>query len=547
VHYRRLGRWNVRELTRPSVVWALWAAIAIASPARAQLEGEGPEESAEAPAETPEGEEAASEEAEPVAAQETEEAEGSEPPRSASPPRPIRYTLERIVVRGNTRTDTGVIRSYVPLREGEVLDVADPRIEAIEWRLLGTGFFDHVELGLERGTQRGHVLLVVQVRERNTFLVQSLALGFSEGVLNSASPDTSLEPYFGISLAELNLFGTGVSLELTALLSMPQQGFRIRAGQAAVLGSEWGLTGAVFFNNGREFFGNDDVIIAVDECPDIGGDMRCEEGRNAVVEYRRYGGTIGTGYDIATTVRFTLDYQLEALELVDRPAAASHMRGAEIVPIDFSIHDGLSWISSLQLGVTHDERDNPGLPTQGRLMFLRGDLSSTVIGSDYDFVRVEAGWREWARLPEWRHTLRFGLYGGVAAGDVPFFYKFYVGDLSDLIPSRVLELNLDRRAAPNLLDTSVREMRAEELAARIDVEYAIWLYEGNDGFRGLQLYGLAGLYVLMDLDDLRLAIPGYSGLARVPFDLTFDVGLRFDTVVGVFEVGFSTLLGFISI
>src|SRR5262249_1921178 len=150
----------------------------------------------------------------------------------------------------------------------------------------------------------------------------------------------------------------------------------------------------------------------------------------------------------------------------DRPAAASHLRGTEIVPIDFSIHDGLSWVSSLQLGLVDDERDDPGLPTEGRFVFLRGDLSGTIIGSDYDFFRIQAGWREWFRLPAWRHTLRLGLFLGAAIGDVPFFYKFYAADLSDLIPSRVLELNLDRRAPPNLLDTSVREMRAQELAAR---------------------------------------------------------------------------------
>lgn len=472
--------------------------------------------------------------------------ERAQPDSSTDGPRAIRYVLEGVEVRGNTRTDTGVIRSYVPLRVGEVLDVDDPRVETIRWRLLGTGWFDDVRLRLARGSQRGHVVLVVQVRERNTFIVQSLALGFSEGVLNSVDPNAQLEPYFGISVAELNLFGTGVGLEATALLSIPQQGVRLRAGSTGVAGSDWGLNGALFFNNGREFFGNDDVIVAVDDCPPDGA-MRCEEGRNAVVVYRRYGAAIGTGHDVGTSARLTLDYQFELVELVDRPAAASHRRGAELVPIDFAIHDGWSRVSSVQLGFVHDERDDPGLSTQGRFVFVRADLSSTIIGSSYDFVRVEAGWREWFRLPEARHTLRLGAFAGAAVGDVPFFYRFYVADLSDLIPSRVLELNLDRRSPPNLLDTSIREMRAQELAARVDVEYAIWVWEGNDGLRGLQLYGLIGLYALADREDLRLAIPGYQGFARVPLDLTADVGLRFDTVVGVFELGFSTLLGFISL
>jgi outer membrane protein insertion porin family len=542
----------VHALGRQASSWnALACALTIflgASVARAQLDGGVPEDAAPAIEEEPAPEpEAPVEES----AEETEEEEEEiepEPPRETRPSA-IRYTLERIAIRGNTRTDAGVVRNYVPLQDGEVLDVDDPRIESIRWRLLGTGWFDEVRLSLERGSQRGHVVLVIEVRERNTFIVQSLALGFSEGANNEH--ESELVPYFGISVAELNLFGTGVSVEAAALLSVPQQGFRLRAGTTGVAGTDFGLTGTLFFNNGREFFGNDDVIIAVDECPPFDPsdpeDLRCEEGRNAVMHYRRYGGSLGTGIDVGTTLRFTLDYQLEAVEVVDRPEAASHRRGTEIVPIDFAIHDGLSWVSSIQLGLVDDERDNPGLPTEGRFVFVRADLSTQIIGSSYDFVRVEAGWREWFRLPEAHHTLRLGIFLGAAVGDVPFFYKFYVADLSDMIPSRVLELNLDRRAPLNLLDTSAREMRAEELAARLDIEYAVWLYEGDDGFRGLQLYGLVGLYALLDRDDLRTAIPGYSGFARAPLDLTFDVGLRFDTLVGVFELGFSTLLGFISL
>ena len=110
-----------------------------------------------------------------------------------------------------------------------------------------------------------------------------------------------------------------------------------------------------------------------------------------------------------------------------------------------------------------------------------------------------------------------------------------------------LEHNLDRRAPPNLLGTAIQEMRAQELSGRVDVEYSLWLYESHDEVRGVVLYGLVGAYTLLDREDLVLAIPGYEGFARAPIDLTFDVGVRIDTVVGVFSFGFSSLLGFIQI
>ena len=94
---------------------------------------------------------------------------------------------------------------------------------------------------------------------------------------------------------------------------------------------------------------------------------------------------------------------------------------------------------------------------------------------------------------------------------------------------------------------SVAEMRSQELAGRLDLEYSLWLYEGRAEVRGVVVYGLVGLYALLDREDLGLAIPGYAGFARAPIDLTFDVGVRIDTLVGVFSFGFSSLLGFIQL
>jgi outer membrane protein insertion porin family len=68
---------------------------------------------------------------------------------ASSDHRPLVYTLEGISVRGNTRTRARVVLRYVPLSEGDVLDVDDPAVELIRYRLLGTGFFKSVELSLE--------------------------------------------------------------------------------------------------------------------------------------------------------------------------------------------------------------------------------------------------------------------------------------------------------------------------------------------------------------------------------------------------------------
>jgi hypothetical protein len=108
-------------------------------------------------------------------------------------------------------------------------------------------------------------------------------------------------------------------------------------------------------------------------------------------------------------------------------------------------------------------------------------------------------------------------------------------------------MELDRRPAPNLLGTSVLFMRNEEVALRADVEYNVSLlrHGRRGGLRGAHAYVNLGAYVLADVQDLEFAVPGFEGASRIPIDLTFDLGIRLDTSVGVFQFGFSNLLGFI--
>jgi outer membrane protein insertion porin family len=98
------------------------------------------------------------------------------------------------------------------------------------------------------------------------------------------------------------------------------------------------------------------------------------------------------------------------------------------------------------------------------------------------------------------------------------------------------------RAFDDSCGTAIAQVRQEELAARVDLEYSWPFARGRRGFlKGGDLFGLIGLYGLADPSDLQVTLPGYEGIARLPVDLTFDIGLRLDTQVGVFQVGFAKL------
>jgi outer membrane protein insertion porin family len=463
----------------------------------------------------------------------------------------IRYVLEGVRVRGN-KTRADVIAHYVSIQPGEQFDVDDPSIEYIRWRLLGTGWFEDVKLSLARGSRRGWVVLVIDVRERNTIVIDRLVLGLSSVVENSSTKGDVVRPYAGLGIAENNLFGLGIGVRGAGVMSLQadglaQYGLDFGYYDPMLRGTGFSLNARVFHNYAREFFGRNPLVAI--SCPAPSGrdiESNCDpdvEGNRAVVIYHRTGFGIGTGHDISGQLRYTLDWLGEVVDVTDKPTLASTQRGRDIVPIDFRIEDGTSFVSSLRLGLIYDRRDHPALTTRGTIANFSARLASALIGSSYDFARFEGSFRHWFPLP-WNHVVSVGLFVGTVFGNAPFFYDFYAADLSDLLPSRVLELNLDRRRTLNLLGTSIVEMDMEDLAARVDFEYQLPIYRGPGVVHGVDAYAGAGIFLLASRGDFRVSISGYEGLSRLPVDLTFDLGLQADTELGVFRLGFSSLIGF---
>jgi outer membrane protein assembly factor BamA len=446
----------------------------------------------------------------------------------------LRYTLAGVEVRGNTRTADRVVLRYVPFRAGDVIDVTDAELELTRFRLLGTGFFSDARLSLRRGARRGQAVLVVDVVERNTLIVENVAMGIAadEDTEGRSEP---ISPYLAVQVAEQNLAGSGITLGAGVAAAADQFALRTRFVDPAFLGSSWAVSASLFYNDARDFFGNRQVAF---ESPLL--DAR-EVTDYAVVAYRRFGGEIGAGHDLSLSLRVHADYHLEQIDATV-PTSASHVRGQTREPIDFDVLPGGSVLSALRAELVYDTRDRPFLPTRGTLASLRATVALEPLGSSYSYQKIELGWQHWWRLP-WRHVVSLELNGGAIAGDAPFFEQFYVGDFTDLLPDRILGLNPDRRQPPNLLGTDIVEIRYGEYAARIEGEYRIPLYTGRGSVYGIDFFTAAGLYGVAGRRDFEDPPSGYEGLARVPVDLTYNLGLRVETFIGGFSVAFSNLLG----
>jgi len=447
----------------------------------------------------------------------------------------LRYALEGVEIRGNTSTLSRVIQRFVPFRAGDSLDVDDKELLLTRFRLLGTGFFRDVQLSLRRGTKRGYVILQVDVVERNTIVINDVWLGLA----TDAEPDGRARPltaYGGIDVSETNLAGTGVALGGAIALADRQLALRTRFSDPDFLRSSWTAEAQLLYNQAKDFFGNRDVRVD-DPSQIVAQDY-------AVVSYQRFGGLVGAGHELGSVAtRLFFDYRLETVD-ARLPRAASHLRGLDVEPIDFDLRPGSSLLSTVSATVVHDTRDDAFLPTRGWHVLGLAEASLTPIGSDYPYTKLVLRASRWMPLP-WDHVLRIeGIFGSVL-GDAPLYAKFYVGDYSDLRPHRALDLAFDRRAAPNFFDTTIGEVRYGDYAARLNAEYRVPLYRGRKSIYGVDVFGSVGFYAVANGRDITSPARGYSGLSKVPVDLTFNFGLRADTAAGGLSIGVANLIGFI--
>ena len=77
---------------------------------------------------------------------------------------PAATTLERVCIRGNTRTRDKVIRREIRIAESQPFEVAD--LEDVTRRLDALGYFDRVDVTTRPGSSRGLVVLDIAVKEK---------------------------------------------------------------------------------------------------------------------------------------------------------------------------------------------------------------------------------------------------------------------------------------------------------------------------------------------------------------------------------------------
>jgi outer membrane protein assembly factor BamA len=437
----------------------------------------------------------------------------------------LRYTIERIEVRGNRKTRTELILHEVALSPGDTVTADDARVELARLRLLALGYFLDARLSMIKGERRGSAVLVIEVEERGTIILNAIHLGTSDA--------TTL--WGGLDVSERNLLGRGLSLGAGFVSSTrprvagsePGLAFSLRmAGPPRLHGLL--LSGSAIFSQGSEFFRASGAADQPNPSDFV------------ALNVRRVGGVVGVGAVLSRTAFLLGEGRFEAIRAEWPTLRDRDLGQGQSQPIVFPVRDGTSRLGTLALTLDLDSRSDPVLPRAGGHLVLSVEGATPACASQYTFIKTTAQGSLYFPLPVGHVIGVHGLLGDVV-GDAPYFDRFFVGDLNLLLPPRAYGINFSTQPSRNFLGTRVADHRYDKLAGRLLVEYAMPLWRRHGLLYRGDAFAAFGVFAVTNPDDLRRA--GASLGQRIPADLTADLGLRLDTYIGIFTLSVANALG----
>lgn len=337
---------------------------------------------------------------------------------------PVR--IERINIRGNTKTRDSVIRREITLVEGDLY--SQSRAEASRARITALGYFERVELSEEEGSAPDRIILNVEIAEKATGTFQ-IGAGFS-----------SLESFILTGqIQQQNLFGNGQSLSLQLQLSGIRQLVQLQFIEPYFFGSEW-TVGVDIFKTVRQlsFFTRDSTGASLTAGHPLG-------------DYR---------------LRFYAQYRADYIEIGNAtsglfgnvPTSTQIQLYLPQIPLENLFREGLT--SSVQFTLTWDGRNNRLFPSEGFYASWSTEIADEYIGSANTYMRHNFDARVYYPIfPDVVFRARgvWGLINSRLADGVPIYERFFLGGifnvrgfpLNQLGPRLGIPTDLDPNDLPN--------------------------------------------------------------------------------------------------
>lgn len=306
--------------------------------------------------------------------------------------------IEKVEIRGNTKTKDRVIRRELAVSPGEVFDMT--KVDLSKTRLEQMNFFEKVDTQPEPTQVPNRRDLVVSVEEKNTgnlmvgagFSTIDQVVGFIE--LNQGNFDLFNPPFFT---------GGGQKFRLRATIGTKRQDYVMTFIEPWFLGQKLALQTDLYY---RELTYLSDYY-----------------------DEQRVGGRVGLTKALGSDFLIGgISYTLEDVGVLDVEEGA---------PQAFKDEEGHSLISKIGASLAYDTSNSAMLPSRGQRTELIGEVAGGPFGGEKDFYKIElrSSWffRGFAEGHIFEVTGRAGVAEAYGNTDqVPFFDRYYLGGMWSL-------------------------------------------------------------------------------------------------------------------
>ncbi len=297
--------------------------------------------------------------------------------------------IGKIFITGNSKTRDYVIRRELTIAEGDRFD--SDKIEKSLTRLKKLDYFEDVQIAPLDTENREIMNLQVKVKEKMTGTI-SLGGGYSsdDGMFVSGQ------------VQQKNLFGKGQQVSLRGYLGQSAQRYMLSFTEPWIFG--------------RPISAGIDLYNWIRDYEDFTKDA--------------YGFRLRAGFPFGQYSRFTAYYMFEKAKITDLDTALQALVDDGTIILD----DGIK--SAVGVGFERDTTDHPFLPTKGMYTGVAAELTSRLMGSDFDFMKHEyhAGYYHplfWKFIGHIRGEVGF-LHELRGDGNVPIYEKYFLGGINSL-------------------------------------------------------------------------------------------------------------------
>lgn len=303
----------------------------------------------------------------------------------------LEAVVEELRVVGNSKTRTSVVLKNLRTKAGAVLNRR--RFQRDLERLKNLGYFRSVEPEFERGTEKGNVILVLDVEEEKTGLA-TIGVGYAGGGSSGIRSGVT----GAVSYSDRNLFGQGKNVSVSWQRGAQISAIALSYFDPAINGNQDSIGISLFHNE----------VDGLRQPINVNGQQEF-----AYYDDRRTGGSFTYGHPLSDDLRVFGTLRHETIEILKDS-------GSFYTPIGL----GTGRLNSLGFSALYDTRDDIFNPHVGT--FANGSVNVAGFGGDFNFQKYTLEGRYYLPLGE-NHTLAMRAWGGVVSGDAPITEYFYAG------------------------------------------------------------------------------------------------------------------------